>query len=188
MNKNIPAISTPYMRFYELEALCKLGEQKYVMNEMKEYWGGMINLGATTFWEKYNPENKGLEHYSMYGRPFGKSLCHAWGASPIYLLGKYYVGVTPVQPGYKQFEVKPVLGGLEWFESSVPTPNGDIKVYMDKNKISITATEGNGTLVFKSKSAPKANIGVVEKTGENDYKLKIKGDAQKVTINYKSIE
>jgi hypothetical protein len=30
----------------------------------------------------------------MYGRPFGKSLCHAWGASPIYLLGKYYLGVN----------------------------------------------------------------------------------------------
>ncbi len=188
MNKNIPAISTPYMRFYELEALCKLGEQKYVMKEMKEYWGGMINLGATTFWEKYNPESKGLEHYAMYGRPFGKSLCHAWGASPIYLLGKYYVGVKPLQPGYKKFEVKPVLGGLEWFESTVPTPNGDINVYMDKSKISVTATEGDGILVFRSKSVPKANIGVVEKTGENDYKLQIKGDAQKVTIYYKSIE
>jgi hypothetical protein len=188
MNKNIPAISTPYMRFYELEALCKLGEQKYVMNEMKNYWGGMINLGATTFWEKYNPESTGLEHYSMYGRPFGKSLCHAWGASPLYLLGKYYVGVKPTQPGYEQFEVQPVLGGLEWFESSVPTPNGDIKITMDKSKISVTATEGDGMLIFKSKSTPKADIGIIERTGENEYSLRIKGDGQKVTIQYKSVE
>jgi alpha-L-rhamnosidase len=188
MNKNIPAISTPYMRFYELEALCKLGEQKYVMGEMKKYWGGMIDLGATTFWEKYNPENTGIEHYAMYGRPFGKSLCHAWGASPIYLLGKYYVGVKPLQPGYKEFEVKPELGGLEWFESSVPTPKGDIKVYMDKSKISVTATEGEGTLIFKSKTLPKADIGIVEKTGENDYTLHIKGDGQKISIKYKLIE
>lgn len=188
MNKNIPAISTPYMRFYELEALCKLGEQKYVMAEMKNYWGGMIDLGATTFWEKYNPENVGQEHFSMYGRPFGKSLCHAWGASPIYLLGKYYVGVKPLQPGYKEFEIKPELGDLEWFESSVPTPNGDINVYASKSEIKVSATEGEGTLVFKSKNTPKADIGIVEKIGENDYILHFKGNGQKITIEYKSIE
>jgi len=26
----------------------------------------------------------------MYGRKYGKSLCHAWGAAPLYLLGRYY--------------------------------------------------------------------------------------------------
>lgn len=187
MNKNIPAISTPYMRFYELEALCKLGEQKYVLNEIKNYWGGMIKLGATTFWEKYNPENTGVEHYAMYGRPFGKSLCHAWGASPLYLLGKYYVGVKPLRPGYKEFEIKPELGGLEWFESSVPTPQGDIKVYMDKSKIRVTATEGEGTLVFKSKNTPKTDTGVIEKIRENEYKLKITGDGTQYVLKYMSL-
>ena len=184
MNKDIPAISTPYMRFYELEALCKLGEQKYVLDQMKSYWGGMIKLGATTFWEKYNPEQSGLDHYSMYGRPFGKSLCHAWGASPLYLLGKYFVGVKPLKSGYQKFEVKPVLGGLEWFESTVPTPNGNIKVYMDKSKISITATEGEGSLLFKSKTQPKTNVGTIEKVGSYDYLLEINGNGMKYEINY----
>ncbi|MBN2614002.1 MAG: hypothetical protein JXB00_20765 [Bacteroidales bacterium] len=49
----------------------------------------------------------------MYGRRFGKSLCHAWGASPVYLLGRYFVGVRPTKPGYEEFEIRPVLGGLE---------------------------------------------------------------------------
>ena len=82
LNDSVMKISTPYMRFYELEALCALGEQKTVMKEMKEYWGGMIREGATSFWEKYNPTDKGAQHLAMYGRPYGKSLCHAWGASP----------------------------------------------------------------------------------------------------------
>ncbi len=98
LNDSIQKITTPYMRFYELEALCAMGEQSYVLKEMKSYWGGMLNLGATTFWEEYNPDKKGAEHYAMYGRKFGKSLCHAWGASPIYLLGKYYLGVSPTSP------------------------------------------------------------------------------------------
>ena len=93
LNGSILKITTPYMRFYELEALCALGEQETVMQEMKAYWGGMLKEGATSFWEKYNPEESGTQHLSMYGRPYGKSLCHAWGASPIYLLGKYYLGV-----------------------------------------------------------------------------------------------
>ncbi len=187
LNDEIPAISTPYMRFYELEAMCAIGEQSYVLDEIKDYWGGMLDLGATTFWEKYNPEHTELEHYAMYGRPFGKSLCHAWGASPIYLLGKYYVGVKPIKPGYEEFEIKPVLGGLEWFESSVPTPNGDIKVYADKNEITVSATEGNGYLIFKSNNTPKADIGTIEKIGDNEYKLYIEGNDQQVRVKYKDL-
>ena len=131
LNDSILKITTPYMRFYELEALCALGEQDAVMKEMKAYWGGMLKEGATSFWEKYNPEEIGTQHLAMYGRPYGKSLCHAWGASPIYLLGKYYLGVKPVKEGYKEFAIAPVLGGLKWMEGTVPTPNGNIHVYMN---------------------------------------------------------
>jgi len=187
LNDEVPAISTPYMRFYELEAMCTLDEQAYVLNEMKDYWGGMLELGATSFWEKYNPEHEGLEHYAMYGRPFGKSLCHAWGASPIYLLGKYFVGVKPTKAGYEEFEIRPVLGGLEWFESSVPTPNGDIVVYASKNKISVSATEGNGVLIFKSKTTPKTDSGTIEKIEGNEYQLRINGDGAKVNVEYEGL-
>ena len=83
LNDSIEKITTPYMRFYELEALCDMGMQCNVLPEMKAYWGGMLREGATSFWEKYNPEEKGRQHLAMYGRPYGKSLCHAWGASPI---------------------------------------------------------------------------------------------------------
>lgn len=187
LNPEIPAISTPYMRFYELEAMCSLGEQEYVLSEMKNYWGGMLELGATSFWEKYNPEHKGLEHYEMYGRPFGKSLCHAWGASPVYLLGKYFVGVKPIKPGYEEFEIKPILGGLEWFESSVPTPNGDIKVYADKKEIRVSATEGTGKLIVISQTKPRTETGLVTKLDEDKYSITIPGNGQEVNVKYKAI-
>ncbi len=148
LNPDVPAITTPYMRFYELEAMCLMGRQTQVLGEMKDYWGGMIREGATSFWEKYNPNDRGTQHLAMYGRPYGKSLCHAWGASPIYLLGKYYLGVRPVKPGYKEFEICPTLGGLEWMEGDVPTPNGNIHVYMDAKTIRVRATEGRGYLCY----------------------------------------
>lgn len=154
-NDNIMKITTPYMRFYELEALCVMGEQADVLKQMKDYWGGMINLGATTFWEKYNPELnvKGASveenlraQLPMYGRPYGKSLCHAWGASPIYLLGRYFLGVEPTKQGYEEYTVKPVLGGLKWMDGDVPTPEGTIHVYMDKKRVTVKSDGGTGWL------------------------------------------
>ena len=154
LNDAILKIVTPYMRFYELEALCVLGEQEAVMREMKAYWGGMLREGATSFWEKYNPEEQGTQHLAMYGRPYGKSLCHAWGASPIYLLGKYYLGVRPTKAGYAEYEVRPTLGGLEWMEGTIPTPNGAIRLRMDKGELTISADEGTGWLYLPNATEP----------------------------------
>ena len=148
LNDKILKITTPYMRFYELDALCALGEQDRVMKEMKEYWGGMLKEGATSFWEKYNPEEHGRDRLAMYGRPYGKSLCHAWGASPIYLLGKYYLGVVPLKPGFEEYVVAPALGGLEWMEGSVPTPFGVVNVKMDAHSVTVKSSGGKGTLIL----------------------------------------
>ena len=147
LNPDIPPITTPYMRFYELETLCLTGHQTQVLREMRDYWGGMLREGATSFWEKYNPEETGVQHLAMYGRPYGKSLCHAWGASPLYLLGKYFLGVRPTKPGYEEYVVEPHLGDLEWMRGDVPTPFGLIHVEMDRHQIKIRATGGRGTLI-----------------------------------------
>jgi hypothetical protein len=162
LNDSIQKIITPYMRFYELEALCAIGEQSYVLKEMKDYWGGMLKLGATSFWEEYRPDLKGAAHYAMYGRDFGKSLCHAWGASPIYLLGKYYLGVKPTAPGYQAYTVQPVLGGLKWMNGHVPTPDGNIAVQCSMKEISINTAAGVGTLRFQSKTKPVCKGEVIE--------------------------
>ena len=147
LNPAIDPITTPYMRFYELETLCLMGHHQEVLKEMRDYWGGMLREGATSFWEKYVPTETGTQHLAMYGRPYGKSLCHAWGASPVYLLGKYYLGVKPTKPGYEEYEVRPALGGLEWIEGTVPTPHGLIHVCMDRQQVKVRATEGTGWLV-----------------------------------------
>jgi hypothetical protein len=148
LNPDIDPITTPYMRFYELETLCIDGRHEEVLKEIRNYWGGMLREGATSFWEKYVPAEQGTQHLAMYGRPFGKSLCHAWGASPVYLLGKYYLGVRPVKPGYEEYEVRPALGDLEWMEGDVPTPNGMIHVRMNRQEVSVLATAGHGTLIM----------------------------------------
>jgi hypothetical protein len=186
LNDDIQKITTPYMRFYELEALCAMGEQEFVLDEIRDYWGGMLALGATTFWELYNPNDKGEAHLEMYGRPYGKSLCHAWGASPIYLFGKYYLGVKPTKPGYVEYEIKPNLGGLQWMQGKVPTPKGIVDVYCSKEEIKVNSDEGEGTLVFESKNQPSSNSGKITQLSKNKYQL-ILQPKTKYQINYKAL-
>ncbi len=185
LNPDALRITTPYMRFYELEALCLLGGQDLVLNEIRDYWGGMLNLGATSFWEKYNPEEGYPQLLSMYGRPFGKSLCHAWGASPLYLLGKYFLGVKPVGPGYGTWIVEPCLGDLQWLEGDVPTPDGTIHVYCSDKEIKVKSlTSGSGTLRFRSLSKPVCKTAAIKQTAENEYEINIT-ENQEISVKYK---
>ena len=154
LDPNLMQIQTPYMRFYELEALCALGRQADVLREIRSYWGGMLEFGADTFWELYSPGEKGDEIYAMYGRPFGRSFCHAWGASPVYLLGRYFLGVAPTAPGFAKYTVRPAPGGLKKMEGSVPTPSGPIVVKCSEGSVSVTGNGGEGTLVFGGRSVP----------------------------------
>jgi alpha-L-rhamnosidase len=183
LNPEVPKITTPYMRFYELEALCALGEQSYVTKEIKDYWGGMLNLGATSFWEEYNPAKKGAEHYAMYGREFGKSLCHAWGASPIYLLGKYYLGVKPTTPAYATYSIEPQLGGLQWIDGKVPTPDGDVSVYCSAKEIKVTGAGGTGTLRFKSRIKPVSKQTAIRLVSTGLYEMTVE-KGKSYVVNY----
>ncbi|MFD0990046.1 alpha-rhamnosidase [Mariniflexile jejuense] len=186
LNDDVLQITTPYMRFYELEALCAMGEQKFVLDEIRDYWGGMLANDATSFWEKYDPKQSGKDHLEMYGRPYGKSLCHAWGASPIYLFGKYYLGVKPTKPGYAEYEIKPNLGGLQWIEGKVPIPNGDVSLYCSTNEIKLKASNGMGALIINSKSKPTSNYGNITILGKHQYQLKIQPNTP-YHINYKAL-
>ena len=161
-NDAVMKIQTPYMRFYELDALCRLGMTGRVLDEVRAYWGGMLDEGATSFWELYSPGEKGVKKYAMYGRPFSKSLCHAWGAGPIYLFGRYVLGVEPTKPGFAEYVVAPDLGGLEWAEGTVPTPCGPISVSVKDGVATATGPAGcSGVLRWRGKTMP-VKSGVAE--------------------------
>jgi alpha-L-rhamnosidase len=183
-NPSIPAVKTPYMRFYELAALCEVGEHAYVLNEILDYWGGMMLLGATSFWEEYDPHIPVPEQYAMYGRPYGKSLCHAWGASPIYLLGKYFLGVTPASPGYQQTSIRPHLGGLDWLEGSVPTPHGDVRVFMNRDTLRAFAPGGPAVLQFRSSVHPAVSAGQLKETTPGQYDLYMDQPGQTYEVHF----
>lgn len=154
LNPSVMDITTPYAKFYKLDALCRCGGREEVLREIRAYWGGMLREGATSFWEEYDPLKTGAEHYAMYGRPFGKSLCHAWGASPLYLLGRYFLGVRPLEPGYERYEIDMFKGDLEFISGTVPTPKGDIRINYSDTRITVHGIRAKGILTFSAKRTP----------------------------------
>lgn len=140
-NDEIPQITTPYFKFYEMDAMCKMGYLDEVLTLMREYWGGMLKKGAVTFWEEYDPKVSEKEQYDMYGDRFGKSLCHAWSASPIYLLGKYYVGLSVTDPVKGLYEVNPHLQDFEYLECTLPVGKKQIHISWDRQKDQFRVTE-----------------------------------------------
>ncbi len=153
-NDAVPQITTPYFKFYELEALGVAGDTAEVLQRMRDYWGGMLDLGATSFWEEYKPDLTGDAHYAMYNQPYGKSLCHAWGASPVYLLGRFFLGVVPTSDGYRTYTVAPSCGGLNELEGIVPTPRGDIRVCITAEAVAVEAPFDGGTLYWNGIYTP----------------------------------
>lgn len=77
---------TPYMRHYVTEAMIKLGLENEAVLYLKRFWGGMLELGADTFWEAYIPDNL---DFSPYEDRMINSLCHAWSCTPSYFIRKY---------------------------------------------------------------------------------------------------
>lgn len=151
LNEKVDKITTPYFKFYELEALCIAEKYDEVKQIILDYWGSMADQGAATFWEEYDPSQPMESQYGMYDDPYGKSLCHAWAGSPIYLIGRYYMGVRPLKPGYEEFEVAPQCTSFEELECTVPVKGGTVVIQYEKNQLKVTADREGGILRFEGK-------------------------------------
>ncbi len=131
--------------YYMLKAMAEAGNAQGALNVIREYWGAMLDLGATTFWEDFNidwlpgasridelvPEGKKDIHgdfgaYCYVG--LRHSLCHGWASGPTSWLSEYVLGVNVLEPGCKVVQIRPNLGDLKWVEGTFPTPYGDIKI------------------------------------------------------------
>ncbi len=137
-------VSTFY-GFYVLQALAKSGDMDTALDFIRNYWGVMLDFGATTFWEDFNlewttnaaridelvPAGKRDIHgdcgdYCYVG--FRHSFCHGWASGPTAFLSQQVLGVRPLEPGFRQVRIAPQLGGLKWAEGTYPTPHGPIRV------------------------------------------------------------
>lgn len=135
--------------YYMLNARAQAGDYQGAIDNIREYWGSMLDLGATTFWEGFDidwmknagrideliPEGK-VDVHSSYGnycyKGFRHSFCHGWASGPTSWLSENVLGVKVVKPGCKVIKIEPHLGDLLWVEGTFPTPFGVVKIRHDK--------------------------------------------------------
>lgn len=137
-------VSTFY-GYYVLKALGRAGEIPTALKLIRTYWGGMLDRGATTFWEDFDlawlkgsgridelPKRGEKDLHGDHGaycyEGFRHSLCHGWASGPTAWLSEYMLGIRPLAPGCARVQVAPQLGNLRWVEGCYPTPRGPIQV------------------------------------------------------------
>ena len=59
------------------------------------------------------------------------------GASPIYLLGRYFLEVQPLTPGYETYEVKPHTEFFQELDCVVPVKNGSVHNVYRNGKLQV---------------------------------------------------
>ena len=131
--------------YYMLTARAMAGDYQGALDNIREYWGGMLDLGATTFWEDFDidwmknagrideivPEGKTDVHCSYGGYCYEElrhSFCHGWASGPTSWLTRHVLGVQIVEPGARKIRIEPHLGDLQWAEGTFPTPYGVVKI------------------------------------------------------------
>ena len=67
----------------------------------------------------------------------GKSLCHAWSASPIYLLARYFAGLRPLEPGGTEFEAAPQTQFFRELDCTFPMGQKQVHITLHNGQVSV---------------------------------------------------
>lgn len=133
-----------FMSYYLLKAAAHKDTAK-ALDAMEEYYGGMLKMGATTFWEDFDLEwmqnaapvdelvPDGMrdihgDHGAYCYEGFRHSLCHGWSSGPTAFLAETVLGIRILEVGCRKVAIRPDLGNLKWAEGTYPTPFGNIFV------------------------------------------------------------
>lgn len=162
LNREVMAVGgakgmSTFYGYYVLQARAQAGDYQGSLDAIRTYWGAMLDLGATTFWEDFDlawTENAGRidelvppgkkDVHGDYGnycyKGFRHSLCHGWASGPTAWLSEHVLGVEMTEPGFRAVRIRPHLGDLEWVEGTYPTPQGVIRVRHERTADGIHST------------------------------------------------
>jgi hypothetical protein len=139
-------VITPYYGSYLLSAMAELGHRREALDWMRAYWGGMLDAGATSFWEAWDPAWAGgdphahLEADDKVG--YNASLAHGWASGPAAWLMEELLGVKAIEPGSRTVQVRPELAGLEWVRGALATPLGAVRVEAREKRVVVAIPSG----------------------------------------------
>ncbi len=102
-----------FFAHFVYDGIARAGRFDWVLREMRDRYGPMLDAGATTLWESFEPT---------------ASLCHGFSATPVFQLTRHALGIVAEAAQFSRFMVQPAPGDLEWAEGCMPTPRGPISV------------------------------------------------------------
>ncbi|MBQ0125008.1 MAG: alpha-L-rhamnosidase [Clostridiales bacterium] len=166
MNDTVIAVDgahrySAFFGYYILKAKALAGDYQGALDDMRTYWGGMLDMGATTFWEDFDidwTENAlGIDALPSDAKPnihadFGAycykglrhSLCHGWSSGPCAYISEHVLGVNQIDAD--TFVIKPELCDLDYARGTYPTRRGVIEIYAEnrhgKTKFKVKAPRG----------------------------------------------
>jgi hypothetical protein len=150
LDKNL-LIPEFFFHIFIFEALAKLGKADEALKRIRKYWGKNVMTGTPTIWEM------GIHGNGKKALRGAGSLCHGFATAPVDFIQTTILGIYPLKPGFKEFEVAPVPCGMEFAGGSVPTPNGNICIrWRREEKVikvllkvpeGLTAVTGNGKFI-----------------------------------------
>src|SRR5260370_9993417 len=125
-------IISPYYNYYVIRAMAQTGHRQDGLEWIRQCWGGLLEEGATSFWEGYDPSwykedfHSSLQADNRSG--YFVSLAHGWSAGPTAWLMEEVLGIQPTGSGFSTVDIRPDLVDLEWARGAEPTPHGLLKV------------------------------------------------------------
>ncbi|MDD3925527.1 MAG: hypothetical protein PHT33_02595, partial [bacterium] len=106
--------------FFFLSALLRYDMRQEAFDWIRMAWGGMLERGATTWWEEWGDRS---------------SLCHGWGSYPAYFSQTEILGVKLDELGSGRVVVAPDLLDLSWARGTVALDeSGDKRIEVDLRK------------------------------------------------------
>lgn len=134
-----------FLCYFISKVLADNGMTKQAFDNLATYYGGMLDMGATTVWETFDldwvknackiteiPKDGQKDIHGDFGANcyvgFRHSLCHGWSCGFIPFVVEYVVGFSFADETHKTVRFTPNLCGLAWLECEIPTEYGMIFV------------------------------------------------------------
>jgi hypothetical protein len=134
-------VITPYYGSYLLSAMAALGHREDALTWMSNYWGQMLDAGATSFWEAWDPAWAGQDTHARLEADdkvgYNASLAHGWSSGPAAWLAEEILGVTIADDAKRTLLIRPDLAGLQWARGAVWTSYGTIHVDIAQDQLRV---------------------------------------------------
>ena len=135
--------SSPYMEYYVLEALCKMGKYDAARDRIKDRYEDMMSEDCSTLWEFWDSW-RGTKN-------------HAWSGGPLVIMSKHFAGITPLEAGYQKVKIAPCYTLSDSISCTVPGVKGLITLNYKKTSddyvINLTLPQGMKTVLYVPENA-----------------------------------